>query len=78
MDKDVFAKKLKLQVDAKNKLVQGVYGKEAMFDFETIYNESYLTITASNHPHLLALPVTVPNSRPLTLISSPTSLSNSV
>ncbi len=39
MDKDVFAKKLKLQVDAKNKLVQGVYGKEAMFDFETIYNE---------------------------------------
>ena len=33
MDKDV------LQVDAKNKLVQGVYGKEAMFDFETIYNE---------------------------------------
>ena len=39
MDKDIFAKKLKLQVDAKNKLVQGVYGKEAMFDFETIYNE---------------------------------------
>jgi len=39
MNKDVFAKKLKLQVDAKNKLVQGVYGKEAMFDFETIYNE---------------------------------------
>ena len=35
----VFAKKLKLQVDAKNKLVQGVYGKEAMFDFETIYNQ---------------------------------------
>ena len=30
MDKDVFAKKLKLQVDAKNKLVTGVYGKEAM------------------------------------------------
>ena len=39
MDKDIFAQKLKLQVDAKNKLVQGVYGKEAMFDFETIYNE---------------------------------------
>ena len=39
MDKDIFAKKLKLQVDAKNKLVQGIYGKEAMFDFETIYNE---------------------------------------
>ena len=39
MDKDVFAKKLKLQVDAKNKLVTGVYGKEAMFDFDEIYNE---------------------------------------
>ena len=39
MDKEIFAKKLKLQVDAKNKLVTGVYGKEAMFDFETIYNE---------------------------------------
>ena len=39
MDKDIFAQKLKLQIDAKNKLVQGVYGKEAMFDFETIYNE---------------------------------------
>ena len=39
MDKEIFAKKLKLQVDAKNKLVQGVYGKEAMFDFDEIYNE---------------------------------------
>lgn len=39
MDKEIFAQKLKLQIDAKNKLVQGVYGKEAMFDFETIYNE---------------------------------------
>ena len=39
MDKDIFAQKLKLQIDAKNKLVQGVYEKEAMFDFETIYNE---------------------------------------
>ena len=39
MDKEIFAKKLKLQVDAKNKLVKDVYGKEAMFDFETIYNE---------------------------------------
>ena len=35
----IFAKKLKLQVDAKNKLVTGVYGKEAMFDFDEIYNE---------------------------------------
>ena len=39
MDKEIFAKKLKLQVDAKNKLVTGVYGKEAMFDFDEIYNE---------------------------------------
>ena len=39
MDKEVFAKKLKLQVDAKNKLVTGVYGKEPMFDFDEIYNE---------------------------------------
>ncbi len=33
---EIFAKKLKLQVDAKNKLVTGVYGKEAMFDFDEI------------------------------------------
>ncbi len=39
MDKEVFAKKLRLQVDAKNKLVTGVYGKEPMFDFDEIYNE---------------------------------------
>ena len=39
MVKERFAKKLKLQVDAKNKLVTGVYGKEAMFDFDEIYNE---------------------------------------
>lgn len=39
MNKEVFAKKLKLQIDAKNKLVTGVYGKEAMFDFNDIYNE---------------------------------------
>ena len=39
MDKEVFAKKLKLQIDAKNKLVTGVYEKEAMFDFDEIYNE---------------------------------------
>ena len=51
MDKDVFAKKLKLQVDAKNKLVQGVYGKEAMFDFETIYNE-YLVYAEKIRKHV--------------------------
>ena len=39
MDKEIFDKKLKLQVDAKNKWVPGVYGKEAMFDFDEIYNE---------------------------------------
>ena len=39
MDKEIFAKKLKLQVDAKNKIVTGIYGKEAMFDFDEIYNE---------------------------------------
>lgn len=39
MNKEVFAKKLKLQVEAKNKIVTGVYEKEAMFDFEEIYNE---------------------------------------
>ena len=39
MNKEVFAKKLKLQIDAKNKIVTGVYEKEAMFDFDEIYNE---------------------------------------
>ena len=39
MDKDIFAKKLEAQINAKNKLVMGVYGKEAMFNFEEIYNE---------------------------------------
>ena len=39
MDKEVFAKKLKLQIEAKNKIVTGVYEKEAMFDFDEIYNE---------------------------------------
>ena len=39
MDKDIFAAKLKAQVDAKNKLVTGVYGKGEMFNFEEIYNE---------------------------------------
>ena len=40
MDKDVFAKKLKGQVEAKNKLVKGVYDKkEDMFNFDEIYSE---------------------------------------
>lgn len=39
MNKDVFAKKLKLQIEAKNKIVTGVYEKEAMFDFDEVYNE---------------------------------------
>ena len=39
MNKEVFAKKLKLQIDAKNKIVTGVYEKEDMFDFDEIYNE---------------------------------------
>lgn len=39
MNKEVFAKKLKLQIEAKNKLVTGVYEKEAMFDFDEVYNE---------------------------------------
>lgn len=39
MDKDKFAIKLKAQIDAKNKIVKNIYGKEELFDFETIYNE---------------------------------------
>ena len=39
IDKEIFAKKLKLQIEAKNKIVTGVYEKEAMFDFDEIYNE---------------------------------------
>lgn len=38
MDKDIFAKKLKAQVDAKNKIVKNIYGAEE-FDFDAIYNE---------------------------------------
>ena len=38
MDKEVFAKKLKAQIDAKNKIVKNIYGAEE-FDFEAIYNE---------------------------------------
>ena len=40
MDEEVFAKKLKIQIDAKNKIVQGVYDKaEPMFDYDEIYKE---------------------------------------
>lgn len=39
MNKEVFASKLKLQVEAKNRLVTGIYGKEPMFEFDEIYNE---------------------------------------
>lgn len=38
MDKDIFAKKLKAQIDDKNKLVKNIYGAEE-FDFDAIYNE---------------------------------------
>lgn len=37
MDKDIFAKKLKAQIDAKNKIVKNIYGAEE-FDFDAIYN----------------------------------------
>lgn len=39
MDKEVFSKKLKLQVEAKNKIVKKIYDKEELFNFEEIYNE---------------------------------------
>ncbi len=39
MDKDIFAEKLKLQVKSKNEIVNNIYGKGDLFDFETIYNE---------------------------------------
>lgn len=39
MDKDIFAAKLKPQIEAKNKIVKNIYGKEDLFDFDTIYNE---------------------------------------
>ncbi|MCC0629735.1 adenylosuccinate synthase [Clostridioides sp. ES-S-0108-01] len=39
MDKEKFAIKLKAQIDAKNEIVKNIYGKEELFDFETIYNE---------------------------------------
>ena len=39
---------------------------------------AYLTITASNQPQRLGLPVTVPNSKPFSLIASPNSSFSSV
>lgn len=39
MNKEVFENKLRLQIEAKNKLVTGIYGKEPMFDFNEIYDE---------------------------------------
>ena len=38
MDKEIFAKKLKAQVDAKSKIAKNIYGAEG-FDFDSIYNE---------------------------------------
>ncbi len=39
MDKDIFANKLKLQIEAKNKIVKNIYQKDELFDFNSIYNE---------------------------------------
>lgn len=38
MDKEIFAKKLKSQIEAKNKIAKNIYGAEE-FDFDAIYNE---------------------------------------
>ena len=40
MHKDIFEKKLRPKVEAKNKIVTNIYGKsEDLFDFDNIYNE---------------------------------------
>ncbi|MFI3210063.1 MAG: adenylosuccinate synthase [Peptostreptococcaceae bacterium] len=39
MDSEIFKEKLKSQVDAKNKIVKNIYGKEETFNFEEIFNE---------------------------------------
>lgn len=39
MDEEVFHKKLKSQIEAKNNIVKNIYGRTNLFDFETIYNE---------------------------------------
>ncbi|GAA0702451.1 adenylosuccinate synthase [Paraclostridium ghonii] len=38
MDKEIFAKKLKSQIEAKNKIAKNIYGAQE-FDFDAIYNE---------------------------------------
>ncbi len=50
MDKDIFAKKLKAQIDDKNKLVKNIYGAEE-FDFDAIYNE-YLGYAEQIRPYV--------------------------
>ena len=39
MNEEVFAQKLRLQIDAKNKVVEKIYEKTELFNFEEIYNE---------------------------------------
>ena len=39
MNEEVFAQKLRLQIDAKNKVVKKIYEKTELFNFEDIYNE---------------------------------------
>lgn len=50
MDKDIFAKKLKAQIEDKNKLVKNIYGVEG-FDFDAIYNE-YLGYAEQIRPYV--------------------------
>lgn len=50
MDKDIFAKKLKAQIEDKNKLVKNIYGAED-FDFDAIYNE-YLGYAEQIRPYV--------------------------
>ena len=50
MDKDIFAKKLKAQIEDKNKLVKNIYGAEG-FDFDAIYNE-YLGYAEQIRPYV--------------------------
>ncbi|CEN90970.1 adenylosuccinate synthase [Paraclostridium sordellii] len=50
MDKDIFAKKLKAQIEDKNKLVKNIYGAEG-FDFDAIYNE-YLGYAEQIRPYI--------------------------
>ncbi|MFQ9310720.1 MAG: adenylosuccinate synthase [Paraclostridium sordellii] len=50
MDKDIFAKKLKAQIEDKNKLVKNIYGAKG-FDFDAIYNE-YLGYAEQIRPYV--------------------------